>query len=39
MKPIALLVGLALSTGATALMASFEHALKANIVISFFIPP
>jgi magnesium transporter len=33
-----LLVGLALSTGATAMMASFEHALKANIVISFFIP-
>jgi magnesium transporter len=33
-----LLVGLALSTGATAMMASFENALKANIVISFFIP-
>jgi magnesium transporter len=33
-----LLVGLALSTGATAMMVSFEHALKANIVISFFIP-
>jgi magnesium transporter len=33
-----LLVGLALSTGATAMMASFEHALRANIVISFFIP-
>ena len=33
-----LLVGLALSTGATAMMAGFEHALKANIVISFFIP-
>jgi magnesium transporter len=33
-----LLVGLALSTGATAMMAAFEHALKANIVISFFIP-
>lgn len=33
-----LLVGLALSTAATAMMASFEHALKANIVISFFIP-
>jgi magnesium transporter len=33
-----LLVGLVLSTGATAMMASFENALKANIVISFFIP-
>lgn len=33
-----LLVGLALSTAATATMASFEHALKANIIISFFIP-
>jgi magnesium transporter len=33
-----LLVGLALSTAATAMMASFEHALKANIIISFFIP-
>lgn len=33
-----LLVGLALSTGATAMMAGFEHALKANIVIAFFIP-
>jgi magnesium transporter len=33
-----LLVGLALSTGATAMMVSFEHALKANIIISFFIP-
>jgi magnesium transporter len=33
-----LLVGLALSTAATAIMAGFEHALRANIVISFFIP-
>ena len=33
-----LLVGLALSTGATLLMARFEHALQANIVIAFFIP-
>lgn len=33
-----LLVGLALSTGATAMMVGFEHALKANIIISFFIP-
>ena len=33
-----LLVGLALSTGATAMMVSFEHVLKANIIISFFIP-
>lgn len=33
-----LLVGLALSTGATLLMAGFEDALQANIVISFFIP-
>jgi magnesium transporter len=33
-----LLVGLALSTGATAMMAGFERALQANIVITFFIP-
>ena len=33
-----LLVGLALSTGATAMMAGFERALQANIVIAFFIP-
>jgi magnesium transporter len=33
-----LLVGLALSTGATLLMVRFEHALQANIVIAFFIP-
>lgn len=33
-----LLVGLALSTAATGLMAGFEHALRVNIVISFFIP-
>jgi len=33
-----LLVGLALSTGVTVLMAGFEQALKANIVIAFFIP-
>ena len=33
-----LLVGLALSTLATLLMAEFEHALQANVVIAFFIP-
>lgn len=33
-----LLVGLALSTGATALMASYERALHANVAIAFFIP-
>ncbi len=33
-----LLVGLALSSAATALMAGFEEALQANIVIAFFIP-
>ena len=33
-----LLVGLALSTGVTVLMVSFEQALQANIVIAFFIP-
>ena len=33
-----LLVGLALSTAATAMMVSFEDALKTNIIISFFIP-
>jgi len=33
-----LLVGLALSTGVTVLMAGFEQALQANIVIAFFIP-
>lgn len=33
-----LLVGLALSTAATGLMAGYEHALRINIVISFFIP-
>lgn len=33
-----LLVGLALSTGGAALMAGFEHALKANIALAFFIP-
>jgi magnesium transporter len=33
-----LLVGLALSTAATAMMAGFEHALSTNIVIAFFIP-
>lgn len=33
-----LLVGLLLSTAATAMMASFEHALSANIAIAFFIP-
>lgn len=33
-----LLAGLALSTAATAMMAGFERALQANIVISFFIP-
>lgn len=33
-----LLVGLALSTGATALMASYERALHENVAIAFFIP-
>lgn len=33
-----LLVGLALSSGATALMASYEQALQANVAIAFFIP-
>jgi magnesium transporter len=33
-----LLVGLAMSTGATAVMAGFERALQANIMIAFFIP-
>jgi magnesium transporter len=33
-----LLVGLALSTFATLLMASYEEALQANVVIAFFIP-
>ena len=33
-----LLVGLALSTAATAMMVGFEDALKTNIIISFFIP-
>jgi len=33
-----LLVGLALSTAATGLMAGYEHALRMNIAISFFIP-
>jgi magnesium transporter len=33
-----LLVGLALSTSATAVMAGFEQALYANLVIAFFIP-
>jgi magnesium transporter len=33
-----LLVGLALSTAATAMMVGFEHVLKTNIIISFFIP-
>jgi magnesium transporter len=33
-----LLVGLVLSTGGAALMAGFEHALRANIALSFFIP-
>jgi len=33
-----LLVGLMLSTVATAMMVSFEHALSANITIAFFIP-
>ncbi|ODR96120.1 hypothetical protein AUC69_15210 [Methyloceanibacter superfactus] len=33
-----LLVGLVLSTGVTVLMAGFERALQANIVIAFFIP-
>lgn len=33
-----LLVGLGLSTAGTALMASFETMLKANVAISFFIP-
>lgn len=33
-----LLVGLGLSTFATLLMAGFEHALQANVVIAFFIP-
>ena len=33
-----LLVGLALSTAATAMMVGFEDALKTNITISFFIP-
>ncbi|MEW5963918.1 MAG: magnesium transporter [Pseudomonadota bacterium] len=33
-----LLVGLALSTGATALMASYQRALEANVIIAFFIP-
>jgi magnesium transporter len=33
-----LLVGLAMSTSATAVMASFEHAIKANVTIAFFIP-
>ncbi len=33
-----LLVGLVLSAGGAALMAGFEHALKANIALAFFIP-
>jgi magnesium transporter len=33
-----LLIGLALSSLATVLMASFEHALRANVAIAFFIP-
>ena len=33
-----LLVGLAMSTGAIGLMASFERALQANVMIAFFIP-
>ena len=33
-----LLVGLVLSTAATALMASFEAVLQANVTIAFFIP-
>lgn len=33
-----LLVGLALSSGATALMASYEQTLQKNVVIAFFIP-
>jgi magnesium transporter len=33
-----LLVGLVLSTAGTALMASYEEALQANIAIAFFIP-
>lgn len=33
-----LIVGLALSSGATGLMASFEDALKSNVMIAFFIP-
>jgi magnesium transporter len=33
-----LLVGLALSTAATAVMAGFERVLEANILVAFFIP-
>lgn len=33
-----LLIGLALSTFGTALMASFEDAIKANVAIAFYIP-
>lgn len=33
-----LLVGLALSSIATAMMASFEHALQSHVAIAFFIP-
>jgi magnesium transporter len=33
-----LLVGLAMSTGATAVMVNFERALQANIMLAFFIP-
>lgn len=33
-----LLVGLALSSGATALMASYEQALQKSVIIAFFIP-
>lgn len=33
-----LLVGLAMSTAATGVMASFEQALQANVMIAFFIP-
>jgi magnesium transporter len=33
-----LLIGLAMSTGATGVMAAFENALEANVAIAFFIP-
>jgi Mg/Co/Ni transporter MgtE len=38
LKDWPVVVGLGLSTFATLLMAGFEHALQANVVIAFFIP-